>query len=464
MAKVAELRQTGVMTLPFLQSNMEQLSRTLYAMGGTITAGDYLTTMKYAKTAALSLSDQFVYRELPTLIQEVKSASGGMMGNASQAGTALMTLYSSIVQGKIPKAALPIWLQTGLVRPSDIVRNATGGWQIRPGGVEGAHLFQSDPFLWAQSVAPQLERYAKSHHLNLIQVISSMFSARNSQWMMNTLIAKAAQIQRDSFLIGNTPNNLQIYQGLLKTNPMLAEEALHAQWQNVLSIMGYSILPTVLPLMVDFAKDLNSLAGWMQKHPKITSALVWDLAALSGALVVLGNVMMGKAILNFLGIGPAISKMLIAPIGALGSFAKVLGSVTAAGVAGYAVGTELYNHMIAGTKVDDKLGALEAHFLALFGDKTAKYALHQNAAYATSQTRSPVTPHSALQRPQVSYVVTRAQAPAPTIVHTQINLDGKKVAQVVTRHQASAFGAPQTGTSFFDGRLAPVPAGGVDEY
>lgn len=467
MAKVAELRQTGVMTLPFLQSNLDQLSRTLYAMGGTITTSDYLMTMKYAKTAALSLSDQFVYRELPTLIQEVKSAGGGMMGNASQAGTALMTLYSSIVQGKVPKSALPIWMATGLVKPSDVIRNATGQWQVRPGGIEGAQLFQSDPFKWAQMVAPQLERYAKSHHLNLIQTISSMFGARNSQWMMNTLIAKAAQIERDSTLIGKTPNNLSIYNSLLKTNPMLAEQALHAQWQNVLSIIGYSILPKVLPLMVSFAGDLNSFGNWIQKHPKITSDLVISLSALSASLVVLENVMLTRAVINFLGIGPAMSKMLLAPIGALGSFAKVLGGVTAAGVAGYAIGTELYNHMIAGTKVDDKLGSAMAHVMALFGSQAARDAIKTNNAWYNG----PITTaaEGAIQRPSVpsqsrtTHIVTRT-GPTTTVVHTQVNLDGKKIAAVVTRHQAHAFAAPQTGGSYFDGSMHPVPAGGVNDY
>lgn len=472
MAKVAELRQSGVMTLPYLQRNLDQLSRTLYAMGGTITASDYLMTMKYAKTAALSFSDQFVYRELPTLIQEVKSAGGGLMGNASQAGTALMTLYSSIVQGKMPKSSIPIWLATGLIKPSDIIRNATGHWQIRPGGVEGAQLFQQDPFEWAQMVAPQLKRYATAHHLNMLQLISTMFSARNSQWMMNTLIAKAAQIERDSALIGHTPGNLAIYRSLLKTNPMLAEEALHAQWQNVLSIMGYQVLPRILPLMVSFANDLNSLAGWMQKHAKITSGIVISLGALSASLVTLGNIMMGRALIRFLGLGPMLGSMFS---GAWALIANPIG-LTIAAIAAIGVGAyELWKHWdVVWPKIksiwhDMATGAVWAwgNVKTSFGELAGWISKEWDHLTHWFHHGSPAAAPAAATPPGVgasssSHVVTRG--PATTVVHSHVYVDGKKVAQATTRHLTKALGAPQTGSSFFDGRSALVPAGGVQDY
>lgn len=466
MARVAELRQTGVMTLPFLQRNLDQLSRTLYAMGGTITASDYLTTMKYAKTAALSLSDQFVYRELPSLIQEVKSAGGGIMGNASQAGTALMTLYSAVVEGKMPKASIPLWMATGLVKPSDVIRNATGHWQARPGSIEGARLFQSDPFQWAQMVAPQLEGYARKHHLSLIQVVSNMFSARNAQWMMNTLIAKAPQIERDAMLIGKTPNSLAIYQNLLKTNPDLAQAALSAQWQNVLTVIGYQIMPKLVPLMVSFAGDLNSLAGWFRDHPKITRAVVWDLAALSAGLVVLGNVMLARSVINFIGLGPVLTKAFTGTAGAAMGLVRSLGALSAAAAAGYWVGSEIWKRSLEGTKVGDKIGEFEAHILAAFGSKTAQDSLRLNQAYSLSQARAPIPSYQrgVIERPTTpatSYVMSRAGG--PTVVN--FHVDSKKLATVMvpatTRAFTKAFAGPETGPSHFDGSAALTPAGGV---
>jgi hypothetical protein len=46
-------------------------------------------------------------------------------------------------------------------------------------------------------------------------------------------------------------------------------------------------------------------------------------------------------------------------------------------------------------------------------------------------------------------------------IHSIINIDGKKVAEVVTKHQGAAASGPQTGVSFFDSTQALMPAGGL---
>lgn len=466
MAKVAELRQTGVMTLPFLQRNIDELSRTLMAMGGTINANDFLMTMKYAKTAGLSLSDRFVYDFLPTFMQEVKGG-GGFMGNTSTAGTSIMRLYTQIVQGLVKKSAIPIWEEMGLIRPSDVVRNATVGFQIRPGGVAGAKLFAEDPLAWVEKFTPAIDHYAARHHLTQLQAITSMGLPQNAAWALSTLMLKDAQFRRDQQLIQSTPSSLETYNRLLKTNPMLAEQALHAQWQNVQSIIGYSILPKILPLMVSFAGDLNSLSGWFQKHPRITRDLVIDLGAMSGALVVLGNVMMGKAVLNFLGIGPAISKMMGSTVGAVSAQLKVLGAAAVSFTAGYVAGTEIWKHALEGNKGGDAVSSAVAHIMALFGSQAAKDAIKTNSAWNNGPIVTPVqhpAQHGQQSMPPrpATHIVTRGTT--TTVVHTQVNLDGRKLADVVTRHLTRAVGRPQTGSSYFDGSAALVPAGGVADF
>ena len=465
MSKVAELRQTGVMTLPFLQRNMNELSKTLMAMGGTLNVNDFLMTLKYAKTAGLSLSDRFVYSFLPTFMQEVKGG-GGFMGNTSTAGTSVMRLYTQIVQGLVKKSAIPVWEQMGLIRPQDVVRNYSGSLQIKPGGVAGAQLFAQDPLAWVEKFTPKIDQYAARHHLTQLQAITSMGLPQNAAWALSTMMLKDAQFRRDQRLIENTPSGLESYNRLLKTNPMLAQQALDAQWKNTLTVIGQKLQVIVLPYMVSLAKGLSSLSGWMLNHPNITGDLVISLGALSASLVVLGNVMLTRAVLNFLGIGPAISKMLVAPIGALGSLAKVLGGVTAAGVAGYAIGTELYNHMIAGTKVDDKLGSAIAHVLAFFGSDAAKKAIQENNAapkwsYPYAGAHSSSTTHGTSEsgrQPSPSYIL-KAQPPVIHVtVQNKVSRDG--LTTMVMQGISKALGAPQTGPSFFDGRGALVPAGG----
>jgi len=466
MGKVAELRQTGVMTLPFLQRNMNELSKTLMAMGGTLDVRDFLMTLKYAKTAGLSLSDRFVYDFLPTFMQEVKGGGGGMMSNTSTAGSAIMRLYTQIVQGLVKKSAQPVWEEMGLIRPQDIVHNYTGGFQVKPGAVAGAQLFAQDPLAWVEKFTPAIDKYALRHHLTRIQAITSMGLPQNAAYALTTMMLKDAQFRRDQKLIESTPSGYESYQRLLKTNPMLAQQALHSQWQNLLAIIGYQILPKLVPYMVSFANSLDSLAKWMQKHPNLTKGLVIGLGSLALALSVVGKVMMSVALVKFLGLGPALSKMFTSTVTVAGGALARLSALTVAAAAGYWAGHEIWKHGLEGTKAGNAIGSAIAHTLAAFGVKSAEEAVRATDAYSASQAaRSPLPAmqeRRAIEKPSVSYIVPRA--PSTTVVHTQINLDGKKLAQATTRHVAKALGAPQTGTSFFDGRAALVPAGGVQDY
>ena len=319
--------------------------------------------------------------------------------------------------------------------------------------------------------------YATKHHLNMIQLISTMFSARNAQWMMNTLVAKAPQILRDSMLIGKTPNNLAIYQSLLKTNPELAEAALGAQWQNVLTIIGYQVMPKLVPLMVSFAKDLNSLSGWMQQHPKITSGIVVSLGALSGALVVLGNVMMTRAVLRFTGLGPLIAKgfaaalpLILNPVG------LTIAAIVGIGAAAYLLyknwdsvrpfllgvwhGIEVDTVKVWGGIRTD-MGEITGWMRHEWDDLTQWFHRSQASSSLAPSRAAQDWASSGGSPAGARYILPRANG--PTIVN--FHVDSKKLQSVLVPATARALidslSAPQTGPSFFDGRGMLMPAGGI---
>lgn len=120
MVKAIELR-SPVMTERALQRNATLMTQSLIGMGGTLTVSDFHQTLKYAKSAAMKWSDEFVYQYLPTLMQEVKAGKGG----TASAGTALRTLDKA-VHGRIQKAAYENWITSGLISRDDVISNATG--------------------------------------------------------------------------------------------------------------------------------------------------------------------------------------------------------------------------------------------------------------------------------------------------------------------------------------------------
>jgi hypothetical protein len=204
-------------------------------------------------------------------------------------------------------------------------------------------------------------------------------------------------------------------------NPQIAELALHNQWQNVLSILGYSILPRLIPYMVKFANALDRAAAFMQAHPSLTSGLVMGLAGVAVSLSLIGKVLMTAGIIKFLGLGP----MLMSVAGGMGALATTvavlgakLGGLGLAAAGGYILGTGI-NMLGPGGDLGGWLGG------------KLYQAIHP---YQPNQT---------------------------VVHHTQVNLDGRKIAIVVTKHQADAAAhAPQSGGSSFNTKMHPYPAGG----
>lgn len=355
LVKATELRTLGGMTPEAMNRNIDLMSRTLIAMGGTITAQDFHGTFKMGKMATGKWSDEFAYLYLPTLMQELKTGAGG---GAQSAGTILMSLYQQM-HGKMTKAAMPLWVDAGLVKSSDIVKNATGQYQVRPGGVAGTALFEQDPYLWVQKyLRPGVDRLMATKGITAETAINAMFSNRNAAFGAYTFYAKSVQFERDRKLIEQSRNSEGAYQSLLKTNPMLAEKALQTQLHNQLVVFGYSVLPDLLKVLTAVLPIMRDFTAWIHEHGKVAKFLMGALVTVSSVLLVGGALTSAKAAFEGLGllfglfkaegalvtrVVPAIGTGLRIVVGAITSLAGVLGWWTAPIVAALAaVGGGIY--------------------------------------------------------------------------------------------------------------------------
>jgi hypothetical protein len=220
MVKAIELR-TGVMTTQALQRNAELMSKAIIGMGGTVTVSDFHGALKMGKIATNKWSDDFTYNYLPTLMQELKTAHGG---GAQSAGTILMSLYQQM-HGRMTKAAMPLWVASGLVKPSDIVKNATGQYQMKPGAVAGHELFEQNPFLWVQQyLRPAVDRSGERPSTSAPETaINAMFSNRNAAFGAYNMYFKAGAVRAGQGHDRRADGGYAAYQKLLKTDPTLAQ-------------------------------------------------------------------------------------------------------------------------------------------------------------------------------------------------------------------------------------------------
>jgi len=314
VVKATELRTKGAVSLQALMKNMDEMAQTITAFQGTVTASDFHSALKMSKGTALTWSDDFTYKVLPTLMQEFKTAGGG---GAQSAGTYLTTL-SRAVHGHIQKAAIPYWEMGGLINPRDVVPNSTGHWQLKAGATKGIDLFDENSFQWFEQYGKSaIQNVMAKAHLSSESAINSMFTDRNSALIIRTYFNKEAQFERDRKLVDGA-KGLSGYNALLNTNPQLASMALQKQWQNIMAQLGYSIMPEVLKATIKVVGILKDISAWSHKNPGALKLLAEGAIALGAALIAFGAVAVIAAVVE---LGPvAIAASAIgAVIGAVGA-------------------------------------------------------------------------------------------------------------------------------------------------
>ncbi|MDR3449312.1 MAG: hypothetical protein P4M15_06140 [Alphaproteobacteria bacterium] len=316
MVKAIELGSKGALSVDSMMRQSEMMSKALVQFGRTLTVSDFHQSLKMSRAMAPYMSDEFKYQYLPTLIQEMKTGAGGgggSYGGASGAGMAIASLGQVVVGQMIPKALIQNWIDSGLVSRGRVVadpHNRTTS-KILPGGVVGQNEFGANPYLWAQKYAmPAVNRLMAEKHLDQYGAILALTHNRVAAFALQTLINKAAQFERDRKLITEGPTSYDSYQTMLKTDPEAAQIAMQKQWHNTLDLIGWKILPRLVPYMVKFADWLDRISQWMQRNPEAANRVVLGLAALGVGLNVIGKVMMAAGMIKFLGMGGTIMGML----------------------------------------------------------------------------------------------------------------------------------------------------------
>lgn len=502
VAKALEMKG-AVRTPGEFKTQADLMVKAMVASGGKVGATDFLQAFKYGRAATTGWSDAFTYSILPTLIQEMK---GGGSGGRGGPGQALMSMYSAVVGGTIPQKSLKVWEKLGLLDPHKIVWTKTHSAKgIEPGGIMGSNLFQSNPFEWTQKVLlPALNKAGYRSPEQQKEALQYLFPNRTAGFIATQMVQQGWKFTRDQRLIGQA-SGIGAYNQLLKNDPEMAALALHQQWTNLMAQLGFTVMPALIKGMQWLIPHVEQLTAWTQKHGTMVKGILEGFAALSAVLMVGGALNLTIAGLRGIGLalkfaaigGPAgiiriagairvwggaiamsnvggaagiagIGKSLTSMAGALGLITQAV-AVFMAAYAGWKAGGWLNRNVInplAGRATGVKgetFGTLLYGYLnpvdangnnsSSFWRKTLFNAGPMGTAFSLANMFASDDPDGLK-----AYRANRAGAKTVQ-VHTTINMDGKKVATAVSKHQASAMTAPQTGVTGTDLSSAPPPVG-----
>ncbi|HJR11542.1 MAG TPA: phage tail tip lysozyme [Rhodanobacteraceae bacterium] len=217
------------------------------------------------------------------------------------------------------------------------------------------------------------------------------------------MIGQSAGVQSQAmlfYLMQNQKKYLEMQKQMLAAtggmDPKSTEKAAELQWQLALlearfSTIGTKIFNKIGPVLiklgkqfanwldhVDWNKVINAIGRFIDK----VQAIVKEMGGWKTVAEILGGILALKILAPLLSLTTTLARLLPMFTGAatgVGGLAAAFGTlgVALAGVAGYWAGSEIWTHVLAGTKAGDAVGSMAAHVMAQLGNKEAQDAVNR---------------------------------------------------------------------------------------
>ena len=434
-----------------LKREADLMTRVIEGTQGRVTPEMFRSVFQYARQGKFSLTDDFAYKILPTLMLE--SASGNGAGGGSRGvGPMIAAMYRVTNQGFINRKSLGLWEAIGEVRAGSALHTSTPGTVAAP--MRDSELAGGNPFLFTNLIVDRLyKKFGKAAKDELIvQKLNELYRGNQlAASMAVEFFVKRRNFERDQRLFEGVMSPNEAYRSAMSNDPETAHRALAAQWENFKISLTMGIVPIVVPALISLSKGLNALGDWARANPNLTKNLVIGFAGLSTAMAIGGTLTLVTA--GFKGLS-----LVIGGVGMVGSLSKVIGLIGVIGTSGtllFALAglAGIIGALIAlGPEKPDKPGEnnhpgmhFERHgrggkYVSDIRQMGPKSAMYQHYDHATEKWGEPV----------LNTVATGANKPPVTINNKIVMPDGRVLADIVTKEQVKGISRPLAGVSGVD--------------
>lgn len=440
MARAGELK--GLQGPEQFMSYFDMMTKAITASGGKVEPKSFLQATQYGRLASKGWNEEFYTKFLPSMIQEM---------GPSQSGTALMSLFGTLVQGKVSKRSLGQMIDLGLIGDmSKIIYDGKGDpVGFEPGAVKGTDLMTKNPYEWTQQILKPLVDTKLGHEVkpgdeSAIQMLGGMFGNRTSAQAIATLLLENQRISKDAGLVGQA-KGLDAADGLLKNDPNTAMNNFKNSWDNLLTALGSPLVPAAVNAMNSISDVMKAITSFATANPVAVKLIADALVGIGAALVAIGTV--------------AIVGAAIAVIGPVTAAVTAIGAVIAAiAIMNWHAVVDVFNGIYNAIKdFIAKLAAIPSmigNALGLGTNTNVTPGARVPGAENGQQWQAPGP--GGRGSFQKSSWVPPANNNRPMTVHTALNIDGRKIAQAVSTHIARN-GSWSGSSSTFDGQAMPAP-------
>ncbi|QRY30563.1 phage tail protein [Variovorax sp. PDNC026] len=317
MLKVIELRG-GLESEQKFKEQADIIQRVIAATGGRVQGEEWLNVIKTGGVAAKGLTDEAMYYQMEPLVQEM----GG-----HRVGTAMMSAYSNIYQGKTTKRAALKLDELGLIADKSKVKHDKVGQvaQLGVGALAGSEIFRQNQFEWMEKILlPALAKRGITEKQDVLDEIGGMFSNRTASNLFAQMYLQREQIHKNAKLNAGADSIGTLYGRALQTTSG-AELELAARRNDLYKQFGDSIMPAYVAALQLATSAMKGLTNWMAANPRTAHVLATGLGIVAVALVAIGGLLLVVAPLL---LGFFATRFMFAAMGIQGGIlSRVLGLV-----------------------------------------------------------------------------------------------------------------------------------------
>ena len=283
MLKVIELRGGLASEQAFYkQANMVQQVQT--ATGGRVGANEFLNFIKTGGVAAKGIKDENFYYGMEPLIQEM----GGQ-----RVGTGLMSAYQNLVQGRTTQRAANELMRIGMLDPKMVDYDKIGNIkQVKPGAVKGGDLMIADPMKWMQTVMlPAFASKGITGRQDVLNEIGAIFTNRTASQLYSTMYTQQIAMAKN-YKLNSGAAGIDELENNAKNTLTGKEIELGKKWLDLQLKLGDVILPLAIRAVDGLNNAIKNLTVWIDANPGKVKALTYAFMGLSAFLITGGLINM----------------------------------------------------------------------------------------------------------------------------------------------------------------------------
>lgn len=360
---------------------------------------------------------------------------GEMKGTS--AGTALMTSFNRL-NGivKLPNQITHELVNAGLWNGKNIEWNNQGGVKnIKSEGLlKGADLLQSDPVKWEKEILEPMYAKMGLTTQNQKNIENARLFGRTGGTLFSLMQQQAPAIERSPEAIKKRLGVNDSYADLQKTTQG-QENAVAANWQNILTNLGTAILPNVNAGLTTFNGILTKIADFTRDNPGFVKFAMYIPLITAGILIVSGAIAMLVAAFIFIG-------------------APILLAVTAVTLLGTAL-VWIFNLIDwdeAGREMRAGWQAIKDGFSSFFGWLGGLWS-HRPTWMGGDGGTAPAVPGdkpSSNDAPKTPNIRTASDKKATVVASLYLTKDGREALAESTAQHIATEGSKGTGSGNFD--------------